>query len=382
MPSPRIYLDHAAATPLHPAALEAMQSALAAFANPASQHEEGRRAKDLLEAARGRFAHVLRCRPREVVFTANGTLASQLALHGLAEARKSVSRRVVVTGIEHPAVADAATALGRRGFDVVRVAPARDGTVSADAFVDAVGEDAACAAMILVNHETGVRLPVGEVANRLRARGVPLLSDACLGPGRVPSTVEHLGADLIVLSAHKWGGPGGVGVLRVRRGVRVEAAWQGGNQEEGLHPGTQNLVGIAGAAAAFEAVMEDSEAPLAYAASERALLDALRDVHGWQRVVPAERSAPGILTLELEGIEGEAAMINLDLMGVAVATGSTCALGAAEPSATLIAMGMSRQRAARTVRISVGRGVTEDEARRAGHMLSEVIVRLRRLGSS
>lgn len=207
MQSSRIYLDHAASTPLAPAAQEAMKSALGAFANPSSAHEEGRRAKDLLEDARGRCARVLGCRPREVLFTASGTLASQLALRGAALARRATHGPVVLTAIEHPSVQAAATALERDGFNVVRVPPTSDGTVAADAFLAAVGDDAAVAAMMLASHETGVLLPVAEVGAALRARGVPFVCDACLGPGRVPCTQAALPADLIIHSAHKWGGP-------------------------------------------------------------------------------------------------------------------------------------------------------------------------------
>ncbi len=380
MPSQRTYLDHAASAPLNPDAREAMNSALDAFGNPSSQHEEGRRAKDLLEAARGRVAAGLGSRPREIVFTANGTFASQLALRGVANARKTVSRRVVLTAIEHPAVGDAADALANEGFDVVRVKPTAAGTIEAPVFLDAVGEDAACAAMMLVNHETGMRLPVAQVAASLRARRIPLVCDACLGPGRVPSTDAAVPADVVIHSAHKWGGPGGVGFLRVRRGIRIAPSLGGGTQEEGLHPGTPNVVGIVGAAAAFRAVLEDTGQPARMAAAVEAFLQPLDRVDGWRRVGATEHAAPGIVTIELDGIEGEAAMINLDLVGVGVATGSTCALGAAEPSATLLAMGMSRQRAASTLRISVGADTSKVDAAHAGGMLREVITRLRMLG--
>lgn len=380
MATSRIYLDHLASSPLLPQAREAMESALGAFGNPTSQHEEGRAAKDLLEQARGRVARRLGCRPRDVMFTANGTLASQLALRGVAHARKTVSSRIVLTAVEHPAVDEAATDLGKQGFEIVRVSPSSDGRVEADAFLAAVGEGAALAAMMLANHETGILLPAHEVGQALRARGVPFLCDACLGPGRIDCTGEGLAADVIVHSAHKWGGPGGLGLLQVRRGTRIQPSLRGGNQEEGLHPGTENVIGAVGAAAALDATLADADRSDRYAGTLSVFLHEVEGIDGWRRVVPSELTLPGVATLELDRIEGEAAMINLDLMGVAVATGSACALGAAEPSATLRAMGMSRARAASTLRISTGEGVSRDDAARAGRMLSEVITRLRALG--
>lgn len=376
----RIYLDHVASSPLLPRAREAMVRATLQSGNPASPHAEGRAAKDLLEEARTRIARTWGARPREIVFTASGTVACQLALLGAAKARRETSRRVVVSGIEHAAVSDATPLLETMGFEVVVVPPDAEGRIPAGSFLEAVGDDAAVAALMLANHETGALQPVAEVAGELEGRGIPLVCDACLGPGRRDVGQDQLGADLVALSAHKFGGPMGLGLLFVRRGTRIDPVWRGGLQEERLHAGTENTVAAVGAAAALEqAVSETAERASIMASSLAAFLAGLEGVQGWRRVGPSVEVLPGVATIELHDVEGEAAMINLDLQGIAVSTGSTCALGGAEPSAGLLAMGLTRRRASSTLRVSTGPATTLEEATHAANSLIQILERLRRL---
>ncbi len=376
----RIFLDHAASTPLAGCARDAVVAALETPGNPSSAHAEGRLAKGLLEDARGRVADVLGCRPREIVFTGSGTAAAQLGLRGAARARRAASSRIVISGVEHPCVHEAADDLVHEGFEVVRVAPATDGHVDADSFLDAVGDDAAIAALVLANHETGVVNPVSTVAAALRAQGIPLLCDACLGPGRLPVGIADVGADLVVFSGHKAGGPRGIGALYVRRRTRVLPLSNGGLQEERLVPGTENVAGAAGFAASLEfAIRHTAERAKRYEALLALLFAGLGDVQPWSRVGEGARTVPGMATLELPGVEGEAAMINLDLEGVAVSTGSACALGASTPGPSLQAMGWSPERVARTLRISIGEGNDETQMTRAGDVLSDIVRRLRSL---
>jgi cysteine desulfurase len=380
MPTPRVYLDHAASAPLAPEAEAAMLAALRTFqGNPSSPHAEGRAAKDALEESRSRVAVALGCRPREVVFTSGGTEAANLGVRGAALARAAAGRRVVVSAVEHPAVLDAARALEADGFEVVRVGVDAAGRVDPEAFAAAAG-DAALACLMLANHETGNVLPVAQVAERLRGRRVPLLVDAALGPGRLDVTVGTLGADLVVLSGHKFGGPKGAGVLVVRRPTRVEPLLRGGLQEERARPGTENVAAAAGFAAALEAAVRDHAArAAALEAATTAFLAALGSLAGWRRLGDAAAALPGLVTLELDGVEGEAVTINLDLKGFAVATGSTCALGGTDVSPSLLAMGLSPRRAAATVRVSPGPATSVGDASRAGHAVAEVVERLRAL---
>jgi cysteine desulfurase len=381
MPTQRVYLDHAAGAPLDPAARAALLAHLeAGFGNPGSPHEEGRAAKDALEAARSAVARALGARPREVVFTAGATEAVQIGLVGSARARAGRSRRVVVSSVEHAAVLETARALAGEGFQVVEVPPEPDGDVDAQRFLDAAGADAAVAALMLASHETGARMPVAEVAAALRERDVPLLCDAALGPGRLDVSRDALGADLVAFSGPKFGAPPGSGALLVRRGARLARSLHGGLQEERLRPGRENVPALAGFAAALEqSCGRRLERTARYEALVATFLDALGDMDDWQRVGPSQGGLPGLVTLELTGVEGEAAMINMDLEGFAIATGSTCALGSTDPSPGLVALGMSRRRAASTVRVSVGEGTTTEDVQHAASSLRRIVSRLRAL---
>ncbi len=383
MPRDRIYLDHAALAPLSPVAREAMLPLLdPTLGNPASPHLEGRAAKDVLEEARSRMASALGCRPREVIFTSGATEAAAIALHGAAYAGAPAGRtRVVVSAIEYPAVLDTAHALGTMGMEVVIPPVGTDGVVEPQAFLEHVDPDTtAVAALMLGHHETGAVQPVAEVAEALRAMRVPFLCDAALAAGRLPVARPALDADLTLLSSVKVGGPAGAGALVVRRGTRIQPFLHGGVQEERLRPGTENIAACAGFAAAFaDAVAATDERAARYTACLDAFLAGIGDLDGCRVVTGEADRLPGIVTLELRGIEGEAAMINMDLEGIAIATGSTCALGSADPSPGLLAMGMSRKRASSTIRISVGEGTTEEHAVHAASTLCRIVSRLHAL---
>ena len=377
----RIYLDHAASTPLDPAVAEAMARARdGALGNPSSLHLEGRRARDLLEGARERVARVLGTRAREIVFTAGGTEAADISLRGAALARAAVGRRVVVTAIEHTAVLDSAAALSAQGFTVVKVAPAPDGSI------DPTAVDAACepgttvASVMLANHETGAILPVRGVADRIRSRGILLHCDACLGPGLLDVRPDSLGVDLLALSAHKWNGPKGIGVLYVRRRTRLEPVRRGGVQEERLRPGTEDVVGAVGLAMALERADAARETRSARYASLAASLEAgVRAIEGVAVVGPPRGRLPGIVNVEVPGCEGESLLVNLDLEGVAVSTGSACAVGATDPSPVLLAMGFSPRRAASTIRFSIGEEIKEVDVARGVEIFAAIVARLRSL---
>ncbi|MDJ0522732.1 MAG: cysteine desulfurase family protein [Planctomycetota bacterium] len=384
MPLDRVYLDHAAMTPLSAAARKAMLPLLdPLYANASSPHLEGRAAKDALEDARSQVAGTLGCRPREVIFTAGATEAATIALHGAARMMARAGRtRIVLSAVEYPSVLDTAALLGTQGFDVVVVPVDAEGRVDADAFLEAAGDDAACAALMLANHETGTRMPVSNVTSALRERRIPIICDAALAPGRLPLDIAELGADLVLLSGVKAGGPAGSGALIVRRGTRLEPFLMGGVQEERLRPGTENVAACAGFAAALEEACGDqAERATRYAGLIDHFVDGLGGLEGWTRVGSATHALPGLVTLEVEHAEGEAVMINMDLEGFAISTGSSCALGSRDPSPGLLAMGFTKQRAASTIRVSVGEGNDRDHMERAASTLCAIVSRLRSLAN-
>jgi len=375
----RLHFDANASTPLLPAAAEAVARVdMTAWGNPSSGHEEGRRARAALDAARDRVAGALGCRPREIVFTSGGTEALYLAVVGAARARANVGRRVVVSAVEHPAVLDAADGLVAAGFEVVRVAPRPDGTVDPDAFIGAATPGTTVACLMAANHETGAVMPVPAVAAALRARGTLLVTDAVLAPGLLDVAPATLGADLIAFSGHKCGGPRGIGALFVRRRTPLAPLQRGGVQEERVRGGTENVAGAAGFAIALEhALRTRTERVPRLIALRRRFVDGLLAIPGTSLVGPRDDVLPSTTNVAFDGCEGEALLVNLDLAGVAVSTGSACAVGGTEASPVLLAMGFSARRAASTLRFSVRDDVGDDDVESVRAIVTGVVARLR-----
>jgi cysteine desulfurase len=375
-----IYLDHNASTPLGPGVAAAMAPWLGAQqANPSSSHRAGQAARAAVEAARRQVADLTGCgRAGEVVLTGSGSEAVALALAGTALARRAVSRRVVISAIEHEATLAAAELLAELGFTVVRVAPGADGQVAAETFVGEVAAGpTAAASLILASNETGVLQPVAAVGRALRALGVPFHTDAVQAIGRIPVSFETLGVDLLCLSAHKFGGPQGVGALVVRRGVRLRPL-PGGAQEGGRRGGTEAVAAIAGMGAAAAGV----PARLAAMPAVRSRRDRLAagivaripeaQVHGGR----APR-VPNTLSIAFPGVDAQALVLALDLAGLAASRGSACASGAEEPSHVLRAMGMPEDWARGTIRLSLGVENTDEEIDRAIEIIAAAVERAR-----
>ena len=378
----RIYLDHAAGAPLHPAARDGLLAALALpAANPSSPHSEGRAQKDLLEEARSLVAEALGCRPREAIFTSGASEGLRIAIEGLARSREAESRRIVTTTIEHAAAAEVVARAARAGFEIVEIPVGRGGSWRPEALLAAVEPGAALVVAMLANHEMGTQLPISVISGPLRERGVPLVVDAAICPGRMDVRTTIIGADVIAYSGPKFGAPSGSGLLYVRRGTRIDAPG-GGLQEERLRPGFENVPAWVGLAHALRSAQQEHETRAAnYEELMQTFLETLRGHASFEVIQPDTGRLPGLVAFELPGTEGEAVMINMDLAGVAVATGSTCALGSTDPSPTLLATGMSRARVATTIRVSVGEENTRAQMVRAGEILGDTVARLRALDS-
>jgi cysteine desulfurase len=358
----RIYLDHAATTPARPEVVAAMAPLLGGF-NPNSLHAEGRAARAAVDAAREAVARVLGVTPREIVFTGGGSESDVLAIVGAARAAAGRGRHVVTVATEHHAVLHAVDVLERDGWQVTRLPVDSRGLVDPAAFAAALTPATTLASVMLANNETGVVQPVAELARIARERGVLLHTDAVQAPGWLPLDVEALGVDLLSLSAHKFYGPKGVGVLYVRRGTALEPLIVGGAQEHGLRAGTENVAGIAGLAAAL--TLAESERPVT-APRLAALRDRLEA--GVVAAVPdvvvngaGARRLPGILSVAFGGVPSDALLIRLDLEGIAASAGSACAAGSLEPSHVVAALGLGERYALGVVRFSLGRDTSAAE---------------------
>ena len=382
----RIYLDHAATTPVRPEVRAAMDPFYGAqFGNPSSAHRWGRAARAALDEARERLAATFGARADEVVFTSGGTEADNLAVLGAWRARCDGGRCAVVsTPIEHKAVLAAVHQAAAEGADERLLAVDRDGVVDLASAEHALGADAAVCSVMWVNNETGVVQPVPAIAARARAHGVTVHTDAVQAFGRLAVDVREVPVDLMTCSGHKLGAPKGVGALYVRRGTALAPLFHGGAQDRGRRPGTENVAYAVGLATAAELAVAERDAESARLralrdALEVAILAAAPDavVHGRG----AER-APHVTNVSLPGVDGAALLLALDLHGVAASGGSACQTGTTEPSHVLLAMGVEPSLAAGAVRMSVGALTTPACVARAGALLPRLAAKARAVAAS
>lgn len=374
--SPRtVYLDHAATSPMRPEAVAAMLPYLTEHhGNPSGSHAVARRARASVEDARERMAVLLGCRPGEVVFTSGGTEADNLAIAGTLAA---TGGRALCSAVEHPGVLDTVAACGGATVPVDG-----DGRVDLDALAAALDPGVRVVSVMLANNEVGTVQSVARVAEVVRA-GAPdavVHTDAVAAAPTIDLAEEAAAAVLVSVSAHKFGGPQGVGALVVREGTPLRAVVHGGGQERERRPGTHNVAGIVGMAAALEAAA-------VHRAGEVERLTRLRDrladglaaaVHGLRRTVPAARTVPGSCHLRIDGVEQEDLLMLLDEAHVCASGGSACASGALEPSHVLLAMGCSTVEARQAIRFSLGWTTTDVDVDIALEVVPKAVAQLRR----
>lgn len=379
-----IYLDNHATTPVDPRVLEAMLPLFSEeFGNAASRsHAYGWYAEAVVERARAQIAEAIgAAEPRELVFTSGATESNNLAILGLARARRGRGADHIVTvETEHPAVLDPCAALEREGFRVTRLAVDSEGLVDVAALGDALDDRTALVSVMLANNEIGVVQPVEEIGALCRVRGVPLHSDAAQAVGKLPVDVATLGVDLLSISGHKLYGPKGVGALYVRRArprLRLEPLQYGGGHEYGLRSGTLPVPLIEGLAHAVTlAVSErEAEAERLLALRERLAGKLEQSLEGVRRNGHPTRRLPGNLHVSFAGIDADALIAGLP--GLALSTGSACSSAAPEPSHVLLALGHDAARVRGGIRIGIGRFNTRDEIDRASELLVAEVQRLR-----
>ncbi|CAN5202911.1 cysteine desulfurase NifS [soil metagenome] len=357
-----IYLDHNATTPPAPAVVAAMLPVLSSlWANSSSQHGPGQEAKRALGAARATVARVLGCKPVEVIFTSGATEANHMAVRGLLAAAASERQRVVFSCIEHAGHLRLARVLAASGVRVDFIPVLADGTLDLSAAAALIGPDVAVVSLMAANNETGVLMPVAEVAALAHAAGARLHVDATQFIGKQPFVFSTCGADAVSLSAHKLQGPKGVGALLLRQGTPFIPQTLG-SQERGRRGGTENLPGIVGLAAALD-LLGDVSAEAARVAVlrdelEAGLVRALPATYVWCQDVPR---LPGTSYLRFGQLSVDVVLQRLERLGVAASSGAACSSGGSEPSHVLIAMGVPADEALAAVRLSLGRTTTVEE---------------------
>ena len=381
----RIYLDHAATTPVRREALEAMLPYFAeVYGNASSIHTEGRKARRAVEKARQQVAAAIGAEPREVYFTAGGSESDNWAIRGAAQPLWEQGKRHLITSrVEHPALLRTCENIERLGWQVTYLPVDAFGRVCPEDVRQAIRPDTALISVMAANNEVGTLQPVGEIGRIAHESGILFHTDAVQAVGSIPVDVNDWNADLLSLSGHKFYGPKGVGALYVRRGVRMEPLIFGGEQEKGLRAGTENLPGIVGMGAALE--LAEKERP-----EEAARLTHLRQMllEGLTAALPdcqlnghPEHRLPGNLNLRFPLVEGESLLMRLDLAGIAASAGSACSSGSMEVSHVLTAMGLSEDEARGSLRLSLGRENTEEDVARVVEILPAIVRELQELRS-
>ena len=372
-----VYLDYAATTPLEPLVLQAMLPALNAdYGNPASLHRAGQRARSAVETAREQLAHAINAQPREITFTSGATEADNHALR--AYAAKFPGGHIVTSSLEHAAVLSTCRYLETQGWRVTYLAPNARGEITSDAVQAALQPDTFLVALMLVNNETGVVTDISAISQVVHEAGAVLFCDAVQAFGVMDVNVQTLGVDMLALSAHKVYGPKGVGALYVRRGLELPPFLLGGEQERGLRAGTLNVPAIVGFGRAAELAQERLATDPAAIARLRDKLEAhLLKIDGVSLNAPNAPRSPKHLNVRVAGVDGEDLLMGLDAAGVYASAGSACAAGTLEPSHVLLAMGLSHREAKASIRLSLGRGVTDKMVSFTAKVFAEVVERCR-----
>ena len=383
-----VYLDHAATTPLHPAVREAMLPYLGEkFGNPSSFHGVGKKWKDDVDHARERVARVLHVRADEILFTSGGTESDNLAILGYARMNQSQGKHLITLSIEHHAVLETMMHLEKKeGFEVTYLEPDRDGLVTVEQVEAALREDTILVSIMYANNEIGTIEPIAQIGNVIQKwREVhkrPVLkfhTDACQTTGYLDLDVEKLHVDMFTLNGSKMYGPKGIGLLYVKRGIKLEPLQFGGSQERALRPGTENIAGIIGMATALELAQADRE-------QETQRLIPLRDrlIEGIRSSIPKTRlnghpttRLPNNVNISIMDIEGEALILYLDAQGVYASTGSACTSASLDPSHVILALGLPYEVAHGSLRLTLGRSTTQEDVDYVIEVLPSLVEKLR-----
>lgn len=382
----RVYLDHAATTPPDPRVVEAMLPYFRdRWFNPSSIYIEAQQARQAIDEARETVAHAIGARPDEIIFTSGGSESDNLALRGVYQASLARGRHIITCAVEHHAVLDTAEQLGREGAEVTIIGVGPDGRVDPAAVEAAVRPDTTLVSIMHANNEVGAINDIAAIARRVHARNPQTMvhTDAVQSAAHLGVRVDDLGVDLLTLTAHKFYGPRGAGVLYVRNGTPLQPQIIGGGQEDDRRAGTENTAAIAGLAEAVRIAAAQREADIIH---ERSLQQRL--IEELPRRIPMvgvtgprdlDLRVPGNASFVFAFVEGESVLLALDLAGVAASSGSACTTGSVEPSHVLVAMGLPSELARGSLRLTFGRGNTDADVDRLLEVLPPIVQRMRAL---
>ena len=377
---PRIYADNAATTKISQTAMQAMISAMEnSYGNPSSIHQIGMAANDALQTAREQIARCLGCMPKEIFFTSGGTESDNQAIVSAAMlGAKQNKRHIISTAFEHHAVLHTLRRLQEQGFEIQLLDVGAEGNITAAQVEEAIRPDTCLVTVMFANNEIGSILPIAEIGEVCRAHGVLFHTDAVQAAGHIPVNVREQNIDMLSLSAHKFHGPRGIGAVYVKRGIELTSLMEGGGQERGKRPGTENLPAIMGMAAALKeecSLMEENAARVA--AMRDRLLQGLFQIPYSILNGPRDNRLPGNVNFCFEGVSGESLLLLLDSKGICASSGSACASGALDPSHVLLALGLSPEIAQGSLRISLDISNTEEEIDYMLEVIPQVVEQLR-----
>jgi cysteine desulfurase len=378
----RIYLDHAATTPVDPAVVETMLPFFTEyFGNPSSVYTEGRGVKKSIEAARLQIAAAINADPREIYFTGSGSEADNWAIKGIAMKNQAKGKHIITSTIEHHAVLHTCEYLEKQGFEVTYLPVDEFGLISLDDLRNAIRKDTILVTIMFANNEIGTIEPIKEIGEIVKEKGIIFHTDAVQALGNIPVDVKDLNVDLLSISAHKIYGPKGIGALFIRKGVPIDNLIHGGAQERKKRAGTENTAEIVAFGKAAEMVTEHLEDNAAHMKKLRDLL-----IKGVMENIPQvrlnghpEKRLPGNANFCFDYIEGESILLSLDIIGVAGSSGSACTSGSLDPSHVLLAIGLPAGVAHGSLRLSIGKHTTVEDINYVVDNLIQIIERLRKM---
>jgi len=380
----KVYFDHSATTAMDPKVVEAMLPFMSEkFGNPSSIHSFGREVKVALEEARESIAEFLKVRAADIYLTSGGTESDNMAIKGAAYQLKSKGKHIITSKVEHHAVLHTCEALEKEGFEVTYLAPDKYGMVHPETVAEAIRKDTILISIMHANNEVGAINSIDEIGKVARGKGVLFHCDAVQSFGKIPIDLSKLPVDLMSMSGHKIYGPKGVGILYIKKGVRLEKIIFGGEHERGRRPGTENIPGIIGLAKAVELRQSGMKK---ITKNVKKLRDMFYDkvMEKIPRVFlngHPEQRLSGHLNLSFQGIEGEALLLSLDLKGVAASSGSACTSGSIDPSHVLSAMGVKPDLAQSSIRFTLGKDNTKEDVEYTLEILPEIVQRLRSMSA-